>query len=58
MEASPVGGKYYLFVSQPQVELVYSTKQPAGLLESQEFLGQPIQGLVLEIRIRVALKHQ
>ena len=45
-------------VSQPQVELAYSKKQPAGLVESQEFLGQPGQGLVLELRIRVVLNHQ
>ena len=58
MEAPPNGGKSYPFVSQPQVELAYSTKQPAGLLESQGFLVQPGQGLVLQLWIRVVLNHQ
>ena len=57
MKSSPVDGKTYPFVSQAQVELAYSSNQPTGLLESQEFLGQPGQGLVLELRIRVVFNH-
>ena len=58
MEASPIGGKSCPIVSQPPVALVYSTKQPAGLLESQGFFVQPGQALVLGLRVRVVLNHQ
>ena len=57
MEAPPIGGKYYPFVSQPQVELAYSTRQPAGLLESGGFLIQTGQSLALELWIRVVLNN-
>ena len=58
MEASPIGGKSYPFVSHPQVELTYLTKQTAGLLESQGILVLPGQGLVLGLRIPVVLSQQ
>ena len=51
-------GKMYPFSFQPQFELAYSTEQPAVLQDSQEFLGQPGQDVVLELRIRVIFNHK